>query len=61
MGLGSSGKAGSRILVELLNLQNQNDGRWASFVNGFTISGEIQAFKEKLTEAREFLSVSWHL
>jgi hypothetical protein len=59
MGLGSSGKTRlPHFRLTLLNLQNQNDGRWASFVNGFTISGEIQAFKEKLTEARELLSVS---
>ena len=42
----------------LLNLQNQNDGRWTSIVNGLAISGEIQTFKEKLKDARELLSVS---
>lgn len=45
----------------LLNLPNQNDGRWASFVNGLNVSGEIQMFKEKLSEARELLSVSQRL
>jgi hypothetical protein len=29
-----------------------------SIVNGLAISGEIKLFKEKLTEARDILSVS---